>query len=135
MDNNPANLSPIVMQWDETVDGGKRHWHIARLREDASFWGYVHIRTESLTENQSFDGSLSLGEYDRVQALLKTLQEAPDHPHPHHRRDGYIGVGTGVKSDVLVAFYADRADEQDALVFLEIVALLQPRVTAAAGLE
>ena len=91
--NRPHEL-PIVMRWNEAVSDGVRHWYLASLRDDASFWGYVHVRTDALTENWAFHGQLPKPKYDQIRALIASIDIDDLEPELPDYSDGLIGLGS-----------------------------------------
>ena len=125
---------PIVMRWKETVSGGHRGWYLASLRDDASFWGYVHIRTDSLSENRSFNGRLAKSKYDRIRSLVDTVDDDNSEPESSESFDGVIGLGTRSNFKTVLRFDPDSPQLPHSELFHQIVGILQPDVITAAHL-
>lgn len=134
--SNPesAGALPIVMRWKEVVSDGKRHWYLASLRADGSYWGYVHIRTVSLSENRSFDGQLSESQYNRIRSLVDSTVATDSDAEDPGSSDGLIGLGSRSEFTVVVRYNPEPPELPDAEVFRNIVDILQPDLISAANL-
>ncbi len=129
-----ANAPPIVMRWRETVLDGVRHWYLASLRDDASFWGYVHVRTDALSENRSFDGQLSRSKYTRIRSLVDSVDADDAGTDAPGFLDGLIGLGSRSDFTTIVRYNPEPPELPNAELFRDIVDLLQPEVISAADL-
>jgi hypothetical protein len=125
---------PLVMRWKETVSDGVHHWYLAALRGDASFWGYVHIRTDSLSENRSFDGQLPQCDYHRIRSLVDSVDVADAMSDGPDTIDGLIGLGSRTDCATIIRYNPEPFTLPNAELFLEVVDILQPHVISAANL-
>ena len=133
----PQTMStvPIVMRWIETVPAGQRHWYLAALRPDASFWGYVHVRTITLNENRSFEGQLDPAEHRRIQSLIESVGGSELGIGETGIIDGLIGLGSRSDFTPIIQYNAESSKMPNAEIFQEIVDILQPVVNSAARLN
>jgi len=89
-----SEMWPVLARWRQHSDGGTIIWHLAGLRADRGFWGYVHFRTQALEESRSFQGMLDEHTFERSVKLIQEIErhaESASHPKP---LDGLVGIGT-----------------------------------------
>ena len=128
-----ARETRIVMRWTESLPSGNRGWYLASLKPDLQFWGYVHIRTDDLTENRSFAGQLDKLKYKQICNLLDGIKPRISGNDGTHW-DGMIGLGTRSKFTTLIRFRSGLNELPNSNTFLEIVSVLQPDFMLASDL-
>lgn len=126
---------PIVMQWDESVEDGRRYWYLASLREDASYFGYVHIRTNSLNENRSFAGQLQIEKYRVIRLLIEAIEDSGARPNACEFCEELIGFGTRSNFTEVFRYSSDMPTSANVKAFHEVIAVLQSSVCSAAMVE
>ena len=88
-----SQLWPVLARWRQQSDGGTITWHLAGLRADRGFWGYVHFRTRSLQENRSFEGTLDEPCFERVAKLIQEIERYAENDSKPKVLDGLVGIG------------------------------------------
>lgn len=127
-------MLPIVMRWREALQDGQRHWYLGSLRCDTSFWGYVHIRTETMNENRSFDGKLDATKYEQIRSLVDSVYDPGNNQGESETTDGIIGLGSRSDFITVIRYNHSPLTLPNAEIFRKIVDTLQPAVIAAANL-
>ncbi len=84
---------PVLARWRQQSNGGTITWHLAGLRADRGFWGYVHFRTRNLKENRSFEGTLDEPSFERVAKLIQEIERHADSDSKPKVLDGLVGIG------------------------------------------
>jgi len=125
---------PIVMRWKEVVSDGVRHWYVAAIRDDSTFWGYVHIRTTLVNENRSFAGQLAKSKCSQIRSLVHSVNSAQVESERAKNVEGLIGLGSRSDFKTIVAYDSERPDLPHAKLFRELVDMLQPTLIVAAKL-
>ncbi len=123
------------MRWVEPVPDGQRTWYIAALRPDASFWGYVHVRTSTLNENRSFDGRIALTDNDQIRSMIDSVRTHASVVNESGKLDGLIGLGTHSDFQTIMQYNCETSTTPNAELFRAIVDILQPVVTSAVNLD
>ncbi len=124
---------PVLARWRQQTDDGSNTWHLAGLRADGGFWGYVHFRTQSQQENRSFEGTLDAETFERVSDLIQKVARYGKNDIQHKPLVGLIGVGTrfsfrgifGVRDEV-----AEPDRPSVVRVYRELIVLIQPVLAA-----
>ncbi|MDP6044678.1 MAG: hypothetical protein QGH94_13545 [Phycisphaerae bacterium] len=122
-------MKSIVMRWRQSVVGGVRNWHLAALHPDGEYWGYVHIRTADLRENRGFQGRVSSSLVNEIHELIERIDPG-DAESDEDSADGLIGLGSRSEMEVVLSYRADLAADSNSDLFLRIVGMLQPHVSA-----
>ncbi len=123
------------MRWIESVPEGQRTWYVAALRPDASYWGYVHVRTATTNENQSFDGQLDAQKYEHIRSLVDSADVSGTDADGTETLDGLIGLGSHSDFTTIVRYNPEPSSFPNSEMFREIVDILQPVVNSAANLS
>ena len=116
------------------MDNGHRNWHVASIRQDGSFWGYVHARTTSLNENRSFDGQLDTAENEKIRILVESVDNKSQLICKTKKIDGLIGTGSRSDLETILGYNRTIPTTRNDQLFRKIVEILQPIVNAAAKL-
>lgn len=122
-------------RWIEFVPNGKIYWYLAGLWSTRKFWGYVHIRTESLSENRSFVGRMSPDGYQIVSTLIDAVALTARSADYTGVCDGAFGFGPRAEFTELIRFSGDTPSCERDEIFLSIVEAIQPFVRSAASIE
>jgi hypothetical protein len=124
-----------VIRWKQSVQEGERHWYIRRLTEDGSYFGYVHLRTNSVSENRSFTGKLSEAACQRVFEVIGELRSLSSaEAMSAEKSDCMLGIGTAAECEVVII--CNRDDGSDAArIFGQLVDVMEPAVLESAGIE
>lgn len=137
MPQDSAQAMNYCLRWKQTVSGGILHWYVRRLASDLHFWGYVHIRTEALTQNRSFDGVIPKDVWQQATQLLGCIHHlGTERVTPLQMSDGALLEGDAGTGKVLIECNTvDRDTSEGAAAFFHLTELIQPYVCAAALLE
>ena len=122
------------MRWVESLANGNRHWYLAALELDRQFWGYVHIRTNELTENRSFVGQLDELKYIQLRAIVDRVIPNINERDGKSYDDGVLGLGTRSEFTPLIRFRSGSCHLPNYRSFTEIVSILQPELRIASDL-
>ncbi len=129
----PSEMWPVLARWRQHSDTGSITWHLAGLRADRGFWGYVHFRTQSQQENRSFEGTLDSEAFERVRDLIQEVTRyATDDTKPKPL-DGLIGIGTRSSFRRIFGIRDGVAEpDQSSVVraYGELIELIQPALAA-----
>ena len=93
MTESSSAMWPVLARWRQQSDGGTVTWHLAGLRADRGFWGYVHFRTETLQENRSFEGTLDEPTFERASELIREIERHSENDANPKVLDGLVGIG------------------------------------------
>jgi hypothetical protein len=88
-----SEMWPVLARWRQQSDGGAITWHLAGLRADRRFWGYVHFRTRNLQENRSIEGALDEPSFERVAKLILEIERHAENDLKPKVLDGLVGIG------------------------------------------
>lgn len=116
---------PLVVRWKELAPNGSSNWFLNALESDGQFWGYVHIRTDAVSENRSFVGQLDELKCAQIFELVRNLNIGD----VGTGSDGLLGLGTRSKLRILIKY--DRKSNQ-CPSFLDIISVLLPEMKLAA---
>jgi len=56
MPQDTIYVERFCLRWRQEVPTGTYNWYLRRLASDLQFWGYVHIRTTTISENRTISG-------------------------------------------------------------------------------
>ena len=124
----------MLARWRERSADGCITWHLAGLRADHGFWGYVHFRTTSRNENRSFEGTFDADTFERIANLIRNIEKySPDNTETKVL-DGLIGIGQrssfrrifGVRNGVCEPDHPSAVDGYE-----KLLGLIQPILAAS----
>lgn len=128
-----SEMWPVLARWRQQSDGGTITWHLAGLRADRGFWGYVHFRTRNLQENRSFEGTLDEPSFERFAKLILEIERHAENDSKPKKLDGLVGIGKrssfrrifGIRDGV-----ADPNIPSVIIAYNELLDLIQPMLAA-----
>ena len=120
---------PVLARWRRQTVGGSITWHLAGLRADRRFWGYVHFRTQPQQDNRTFEGTLNEETFGRISGLIQELAAYANNDVEVRPFDGIIGIGTrssfrrifGIRNEV-----AEPDHPSAVRAYWELIDSLQP---------
>lgn len=137
MSRDKTQVEQYCFRWKQPVSGGILHWYLRRLASDLRFYGHVHIRTDSLSQNRSFDGKLPTAVWKKMARLLDRIKEVGDKGVTKTKyTDGALIEGdAGAGIALIRCNTTDSERSEGASAFYTLVNLLQPLVSNAASLS
>jgi hypothetical protein len=128
-----SEMWPVLARWKQESDDGSIFWHLAGLRADRGFWGYVHFRTQSRRENRSFEGMLDTETFERVASLIHEIAGYAEDNNQAKPLDGLIGIGTRSSFRRIFGLRGGVAEPDHpsvARAYGELIDLIQPKLAA-----
>lgn len=112
-------------------------WHLRRLASDLRFWGYVQIRTESLSENRSFAGEFPPDVWTTAWSLISSIRAFGMAGVAQSKfSEGALLEGDARDGTLLIGCSAaDAAISEGDRAFYDLVDLVRPYVASAAALD
>jgi hypothetical protein len=133
MTETSSAMWPVLARWRQQSDGGTVTWHLAGLRADRGFWGYVHFRTDTLQENRSFEGTLDEPTFERASKLIREIERHSENDSNPKVLDGMVGIGRRSSFRRIFGIRDGIAEPNVPSVinaYGELLRLLQPILTA-----
>ena len=124
---------PVLARWRQRSDDGAVIWHLAGVRADRGFWGYVHFRTQSRQENRNFSGTLDQETFDRFADLIQVFVQHAKIGTDTKPLDGLVGIGTRSSFRRIFGIRDGIAEPDDPAIiraYDELLDLIQPSLAA-----